>query len=199
MCLSYLANRKQYFEYNNAKSKLTDINVVVPQGSIMGTLLFIIYINDIIFSSDIFKFIMYADDTTLFTSIKNSNEDNVQIHLINKGLSKISDWLLANKLSLNAAKTKFMVFNMPQKNNIPALHLANSQIECVDSFNFLGITVDRHIYWTTHTGKIACKISRTIGVLNRLKHIIPKYIPTSVNLFNFTCVSLKLRHISMGP
>ena len=82
----------------------------------MGSLLFIIYINDIIFSSDIFKFIMYADDTTLFTSIKNSNEDNVQIQLINNGLSKISDWLLANKLSLNAAKTKFMVFNMPQKN-----------------------------------------------------------------------------------
>ena len=82
----------------------------------MGPLLIIIYINDIIFSSDIFKFIMYADDTILFTSIKNSNEDNVQIQLINNGLSKISDWLLANKLPLNAAKIKFMVFNMPPKN-----------------------------------------------------------------------------------
>ena len=89
----------------------------------MGPLLFIVYINDIILSSDIFKFIMYADETTLFTSIKNSNEDNVQIQLINNGLSNISDWLFANKLSLNAAKTKFMVFNMPQKKLIFLLYI----------------------------------------------------------------------------
>ena len=83
----------------------------------------LVYINDIIFSSDIFKFIMYADDKTLFTSIKNSNKDNVQNQLINNGLSKISDWLLANKLSLNAAKTKFMVFNMLQKKLIFLLYI----------------------------------------------------------------------------
>ena len=123
ICQSYLANRKQYVKYNNAKSKLTDINIGVPQGSIMGPLLFIIYNNDIILSSDIFKCIMYADDTTLFTSIKNSKEGNIQNQLINNGLSKISDWLLPNKLSLNAAKTKFMFFNMPHKKIIFLLYI----------------------------------------------------------------------------
>ena len=92
---------------------------------------------------------MYADDTTLFTTLRGHNQDNMQTVLINDELSKISNWLIANRLSPNVAKTKFMVFIMPQKKiNIPLLRLANSNIECVDNFNFLGITVDKHLSWT---------------------------------------------------
>ena len=134
---SYLSNRKQYVQLNNVNSKSADISVGVPQGSILGPLLCIIYINDIIYSSNLFKFTMYADDTTLFTTLRGHNQDNMQTVLINDELSKISNWLIANRLSLNVAKTKFMVFSMPQKKiNIPLLRLANSNIECVDSFNF---------------------------------------------------------------
>ena len=134
LCASYLGNRTQYVEFKNNPSKHTNINVGVPQGSIMGPLLFLIYINDIILSSNIFKFTLYADDTTLFTTIKSPDENNSHTQLINNELSKVTNWLLANKLSLNAAKTKFIVFSMPQNIiNIPVLRLADSDIECVDS------------------------------------------------------------------
>ena len=95
----------------------------------MGPLLFIIYINDIILSSNIFKFTLYADDTTLFTTIKSADENNSHTQLINNELSNITSWLLANKLSLNAAKTKCIFFSMPQNIiNIPVLCLADSDI-----------------------------------------------------------------------
>ena len=77
----------------------------------MEPLLFIIYINDITFSSNIFKFTLYADDTTLFTTIKSPDENNSHSQLINNELSNVTNWLIANKLSTNAAKTKLIVLD----------------------------------------------------------------------------------------
>ena len=193
LCASYLANRTQYVEFKNRQSKHTNINVGVPEGSIMGPLLFIIYINDIILSSNIFKFTLYADDTTLFTTIKSPDENNSHTQLINNELSKVTNWLLANKLPLNAAKPKFIVFSMPQNIiNIPVLRLADSDIECVDSFNFLSITIDKHVNWVAHTNKVASRVSRTTGVLNRLKNVLPIYILKSIY------TSLIMCHLNYG-
>ena len=101
---SYLTNRYQYVQIENAKSQLLEINTGVPQGSILGPLLFIIYINDISQSSDKFDFIVYADDTTLSTTLnKFSESEDMNISdLINLELYKINEWLEINKLSLNA-------------------------------------------------------------------------------------------------
>ena len=114
---SYLYNRKQYVNYRNCNSELTPLHGCVPQGWILGPLLFIIYVNDISVSSNIFKFTMYADDTTLSTTIDSTNENNCSTELIKNELSKIHDWLLYYwfKLSVNVPKTKFMVFCMQQK------------------------------------------------------------------------------------
>ena len=92
-------------------------------------------------------------------------------------ISKISEWLIVNKLSLNALKTKFMVFSMPQKKVvIPRLKLADSEIESVDQFNFLGITLDNHLNWNAHINQIFGKISRKTGILNKIKMFLPSRI-----------------------
>ena len=109
---SYLTNRKQYVEINNTQSTKNDITVGVPQGSILGPLLFIIYINDIIHSSTVFKFIIFADDTTLYTTL--DTQENIN-DILNDELVQINNWLKVNKLSVNVAKTKAMLFHMPQK------------------------------------------------------------------------------------
>ena len=114
---NYLTNRKQYIDFDESKSGMSNITAGVPQGSILGPLLFIININDIESATQIFTPIIYADDTTLFSTINAFNLQNRSSisHNINSELSKILLWLQVNKLSLNVAKSKFMLFHTPQK------------------------------------------------------------------------------------
>ena len=107
---SYLTKRSQYVQYNDTSSFIREIKTGVPQGSILGPLLFIIYMNDIHTVSDKFSFILYADYTTLISPLCSfshcsHNDMNYVSTMINLELTKISDWLAVNKLSLNAAKT----------------------------------------------------------------------------------------------
>ena len=112
LLVSYLSNRKQFVQYGDLLSQKTDILMGVPQGSILGPLLFIIYINDMVHSSELFKFINFADDTTLITNLNNEDMRNESL---NYELANFHNYLKANKLSLNVNKTKAMVFHMPQK------------------------------------------------------------------------------------
>ena len=111
---SYLSNRCQYVEISNVQSSFLPIKTGVPQGSILGPLLFLIYMNDIPQDSSFFDFILFADDTSLksFINTKLPNISKSQISIsINAELDKVNDWLAVNKLSLNVKKTKFMVFH----------------------------------------------------------------------------------------
>ena len=117
---SYLTKRTQYVQYNDTTSFIRDIETGVPQGLILGRLLFIIYMNDIHTVSQRFTFILYADYTTLISPlcsfIHSSQSDMGYVStMINMELSKISEWLAVNKLSLNTAKTKFVWFHNYQK------------------------------------------------------------------------------------
>ena len=114
---SYLTSRKQYVDFQEAKSALLDIKTGIPQGSILGPLLFIIYINDISSVSSLFVPITYADDTTLSSNLNTflyANHETPEDE-INNELGKISNWLKLNKLSLNIKKTKYMIFHHQTK------------------------------------------------------------------------------------
>ena len=148
------------------------------QGSVIGPFLFNVLINDIIKSSDKFNFILYADDTTLNSTLDVFGDTVNQIQLaIMMDLQKISKWLDLNKLCLNITKSKFMLFHMPQRIT-PQLHLniKGSPIENVNEFNFLGLTLDCNLNFKPHTRIIAAKISRVIGVLHKLKYIFLAYL-----------------------
>ena len=113
---SYLSKRKQYVQIDDVSSSMLSINTVVPQGSIVGPLLFNIFINDIIMSSDKLNFILYADDTTLNATVESFGETSADIQIsIRNELQNICKWLDLNKLRLNVAKSKFMFFHKPQK------------------------------------------------------------------------------------
>ena len=192
---NYLFNRHQYVQMGTTKSTLKNIKTGVPQGSILGPLLFIIYINDIPCASNFLKIITYADDTTLMCSLNSQDLRNPEelSNIINLELDKISEWLKLNRLSLNIAKSKFVMFHMPQK-KIPdlLLKIENVALERVKTFNFLGITLHEHLKWDTHINCISNKISCVIGTMNRLKHFIPPNI--LLTLYN----SLILPHSYYG-
>ena len=170
---SNLTNRTQYIEIDGIKSNSRPLLTGVPQGSILGPLLFIIYMNDINKVSSKFDFILYADDTTMISSMcafTSDRRDTASIDAnINQELSKISDWLIVNKLSLNISKSKFVQFHHKQKimneDNYPKLKINDSEIERVQEFNFLGLTINENLDWSSHCNKIAYKTSRTLGIM----------------------------------
>ena len=200
---SYLTNRCQYVNFDGVDSEMYPLSTGVPQGSVLGPLLFLIYMNDISEASDRFHSILFADDTTLteplctfdLSATRNKFDKKNLSDNINLELQKIYDWLCVNKLSLNIAKTKFMIFHYMQRNIsniIPELHINNHIIERVKEFNFLGTIFDENLTWNQHTQKVANKISRTLGMLNRLKHTLPH---TALKLlYN----SLILPHLQYG-
>ncbi len=137
---------------------------------------------------------IYADDTTLPTTIQvilnNMNNDDVESK-INSEIACVNDWLKCNKLSLDISKCKYIIFHMPPK-KISHLHLnvENTAIDQVSDFNFLGLTINEHLNWKSHLDKLSNKISKTMGVLNKLKHFVS--LNARVMIYN----SLILSHIN---
>ena len=154
---SYLLDRKQYVVYNNCNSNVVDVTTGVPQGSILGTLLFSIFINDLIHVTEKTKCIMYADDTTIYFNLEDFDPATIERD-INSELEKINVWLKLNKLSLNVKKTKSVIFNRKQ-NQIAEITLSinGEDIENVEHFNFLGMILDEKLSWKNHINMLSKK------------------------------------------
>ena len=177
---SYLSNRYQYVNYNNTSSDMKLITCGVLQGSILGPLLFLLYINDISSVSGILFSILFADDTTLFYSSKNLQELS---DVINNELSKMMEWLNANRLSLNIDKTNFMIFRPKGKKEIcPTIHINGSSIQEVDDAKFLGIIIDNKLNWIEHIRCISRKIAKGTGIIIKARKSFES--ETLLNLYN---------------
>ena len=155
--INYLTGRQQFVKLDDEISNILPISTGVHQGSILGPLLFILYINDLhMASSDKFKAILYADDTTLVSTVsafkQNAGAPDCKLlsENINFELTRINEWLALNKLNLNISKTKYIIFHFPQRNmtlfNLE-LKLCGQHIECIRQFVFLGITIHETLNW----------------------------------------------------
>jgi len=173
--VSYLNDRTQAVKIGNSLSTFRQVQVGVPQGSILGPLLFILYVNDLQMSVNC-KIVMYADDTTLL--FRSSDPASLQTHL-DYNMEQISSWFFKNKLTLNIKKTKFMLFGTPPKLNKfsnVSLMFDNTIIEKVDSFKYLGLVFDSHMSWLNHVDYLKSTIAKRCGVIQRVKCYLPKHI-----------------------
>ena len=164
---SYMLNRKQFVSYNDNPSDIQSISCGVPQGSILGPLLFLIYVNDLPNVSDMLLTVMFADDTSMFVNGENLSTLETQL---NSELKHVSTWLQVNELSLNVDKSCFIVFKTVKKSDLEVNICINDKcLSRVSQVKFLGTIIDDKLTWKPHIDYISKKLSKAIAIMYRLK------------------------------
>lgn len=191
---NYLTNRKQNVRCGEIQSEDIQVNCGVPQGSILGPLLFILYINDIEKVVRHCKLHLFADDTIMY--IAGSDAQDVQ-HKLSEDLKNVTKWLQQNKLALNATKTKAMMLGKEGqktkwKNEGFCIKIEGVNIEIVNSFKYLGIIVDDKLSFGEHIEYICKKVSKKLGVLSRCSHFLSKWARETI----YNCIILPHFHFA---
>lgn len=166
---SYLENRKQYVEIQNNKSQLLQVTCGVPQGSVLGPLLFNLYINNICEVSQIVETILFADDTNLLCCGENLEK---LLETMEKEVSRMKIWFDENKLTLNLSKTKFIIFGNRLADTNKKLMINGIELERVSEIKFLGVVIDSKLSWKPHIKYIKTKISKSLAILNKAKELL---------------------------
>ena len=161
---SYLSNRTQYVMCNMSASSLQTITHGVPQGSILGPVLFLLYINDIVRTSSFFNFLLYADDSNIYAS---GHSINHLITVANHELVNINNWLLSNKLTLNIEKSHFIIFNRNKDipDVLPQLMIGSHEIKREMVTKFLGVDLDVKLSWKRHIHNTQVKLNKECAIL----------------------------------
>lgn len=171
---NYLHNREQFVVFNGVQSQRAVLKCGVPQGSILGPLLFLIYVNDLVNASSLLSPIVFADDTNLLVTDKNFDS---LIAKANTGLFHFSYWFKLNKLSLNVKKSNFIIFRNKNKNynaDKAKIYINDSVLAQVSSAKFLGIYIDEKLCFKNHCEFVCKKVSKSLGIIKRVKQHLKK-------------------------
>ena len=169
---SYLSNRQQYVSIKGKASSKQSLQYSVPQGSILGPLLFVIYINDMPNITNIAKFVLYADDANIIITGDTIAEIETKFLELS---TKLVDWVSHNELKLNTKKTNYMLFSRSRNLHLGTFvpKIAGIPIERKTVARFLGVIIDDKLSWSHHITAIRSKMSKFIGILYKLKHTLP--------------------------
>ena len=171
---SFLTNRKQFVSINGFNSENKNVICGVPQGSTLGPLLFILYINDLHFSVNQSIASHFADDTCITYSAKKIKSLET---VLNHDLKIVSDWLKANRLSLNVKKSKLIIFKSKRKIVPPksfSIKLNGYTLEPTDNVKYLGLYLDQNLSFDYHINQLSKKLGRSNGILSKLRHFTSK-------------------------
>ena len=170
---SYLTNRTQFVSFKKCNSSITQILFGVPQGSILGPFLFLIFINDFVHCSSNIKFTLFADDTNIHLA---GPDIKSLIETANNELGHVHNWLMCNRLTLNFEKSHYIIFkrNKRMPNTLPHLKIQNKIINREYSTKFLGVHIDHGLTWKIHMQETLNKISKCGGIITQVRHCLTR-------------------------